>query len=195
MKIKATSFEILNGINGTKLLLEVDKGSFKAVMKMQENKTLSGDLEVKVEKYREKRSLNHNKLFWDMCNYLAEHINEITATEIYKQLIRDFGIATIIPIADDILEMTINAWQEKGEGWQTEMLRKSKLDGNYTNVKFWFGSSVYNSKQFYKLVEGLKQECLQYDLDISFYDKQMQSAMEELKKKESAYEIKTNKSR
>ena len=37
MKIKATSFEILKGINGTKLLLEVDKGSFKAVMKMQEN--------------------------------------------------------------------------------------------------------------------------------------------------------------
>ena len=114
MKIKATSFEILNGINGTKLLLEVDKGSFKAVMKMQENKTLSGDLEVKVEKYREKRSLNHNKFFWDMQGCLRQRIKQMQATRVYKQLIRDFGIATIIPIADDILEMTINAWQEKG---------------------------------------------------------------------------------
>ena len=101
-------------------------------------------------------------------------------------MIAEYGVSTIYPVPDEILEMTIGVWEERGEGWLTQTLRKSKLEGNYTNVKFYFGSSVYNSKQFWKLVEGLKSKCKEFDLDVSMYDKQMQASLAEMEKREKA---------
>ena len=80
--------------------------------------------------------------------------------------------------------MIIKDWESRGDGWQTQILKKSKLEGNYTNVKFWFGSSIYDSKQFWKLVEGLKELCRENNLDISVYDQQIQFAIKQMEKKE-----------
>ena len=125
-----------------------------------------------------------------MCGYLAEHINDplITAYTIYRELIREYGVSTIYPVEDELLEMIIKDWENRGDGWLTQKQRKSKLDGNYTNVKFWFGSSIYDSKKFWKLVEGLKQMCRDNDLDISHYDREMQAAIQALEEKELAAE-------
>ena len=189
MKFKANNIELKKLMNGdTEIVLTCRDTRNTLISELNAQKQrISGDIEVSLDKWKNKRSLNHNALCWDMCTELSNHINDplITPYTIYKDLIKEYGISTIYPVADDMLDMVIKDWENRGEGWLTMKLRKSKIDGNFTNVKFWFGSSVYNSKQFWKLVEGLKAMCRDNDLDISQYDQQMQFAIQQLEIRES----------
>lgn len=189
MKFKANNIELKKLMNGdTEIVLTCRDTRNTLISELNAQKQrISGDIEVSLDKWKNKCSLNHNALFWDMCTELAKHINDplITPYTIYKDLIKEYGISTIYPVTDDMLDMVIKDWENRGEGWLTMKLRKSKIDGNFTNVKFWFGSSVYNSKQFWKLVEGLKAMCRDNDLDISQYDQQMQLAIQQLEIRES----------
>lgn len=193
MKLKAKNLDIKKLMNGnTELTVEVDDKQNKLISQINDHKQLfNSELELSIDKWRNKRSGGHNRLFWDMCGELASHINDpsITQYEIYRNLVREYGVSTIFPVQDDILEMVIKDWNNRGDGWQTLVLRKSNLDGNYTNVKFWYGSSIYNSKQFWRLVEGLKQECMDNGLDISMYDQPLQLAIKEMEEKELSYGV------
>lgn len=190
MQIVANSLEIKKLFNGnTELTFEVEDRKSKIAENLGNcQKLKDGKLEVSIEKFYPKRSLNQNKLFWAICEELSEHINDtcITAQEIYRGLIREYGVSTIMPVEDDILNFVLKAWEGRGDGWIAEPLRKSKLDGNYTAVKFWFGSSIYNSKMFSKLVEGLKITCKDNGLDISHYDERLQALIKSIEEKENS---------
>lgn len=193
MKFKANKLELKKLLNGnTEIVLEIDDKESKIANQISGKKELlKSELEVSLDKWRNKRSGGHNRLFWDMCGYLSDSINDplITAYDIYKQLIHDYGVSTVTPVEDEILDITIEAWEKQGDGWLTQVQRKSKIDENRTVVKFWFGSSIYNSKQFWKLVEGLKQTCRENDVDISHYDRQLQATMKALEEEEKAFEL------
>jgi len=197
MKCRANNMVVKKLINGnTEISLEITDKENRLISQINAHRELlSSELEVVIDKYRKRRSLGHNRLFWDMCNYLADHINDplITADDIYKDLISRYGVSTIYPVPDEILKMTIDAWESRGDGWLTQIQRKSKLEGDFTNVKFWFGSSIYDSKQFWKLVEGLKAKCREWNLDISVYDQQMQASLTALEEQEKIYEEKLKK--
>lgn len=189
MKFKAKKLDAKKLMNGnTELTFEIeDKNNALIGQIYGQKQFLESELEVGIEKYRKKRSSGHNRLFWDMCGELAKHINDPTITQytIYREIIKEYGESVISPIKDDMLDMVIRAWEGKGDGWLTQKLQKSKLEGDYTNVKFWFGSSIYNSKQFWRVVEGLKLMCADHNLDISCYDQPMQEAIKEMERKES----------
>lgn len=188
MKFKANKLDAKKLLSGnTEILLEVEDKQNSLISQLFEQKQLFDSvLIVSIDKFRNKRSLNHNRLFWDMCNYLADYINDplITANTIYQELIRDFGVSTIYPVEDELLELIIKDWENRGDGWLTQIQRKSKIDENRTNVKFWFGSSIYDSKQFWRLVEGLKAKCRDEKLDISHYDQQLKAIVKEMEEKE-----------
>lgn len=189
MKFKANNIELKKLMNGdTEIVLSCKDNKNTLISELNSRKQrFNGEIEVSIDKWRNKRSLNHNALFWDMCSYLSEHINDsyITPHEIYRELIKEYGVSIIYPVPDELVDMVIKDWENRGEGWLTAKLRKSKIDGNYTNVKFWFGSSVYNSKQFWRLVEGLKVMCRDNELDISHYDQDLQFAIKQLEIRES----------
>ena len=189
MKFKANNIELKKLMNGdTEIVLSCKDNKNTLISELNSRKQrFNGEIEVSINKWRNKRSLNHNALFWDMCSYLSEHINDsyITPHEIYRELIKEYGVSIIYPVPDELVDMVIKDWENRGEGWLTAKLRKSKIDGNYTNVKFWFGSSVYNSKQFWRLVEGLKVMCRDNELDISHYDQDLQFAIKQLEIRES----------
>lgn len=196
MKLKAKNLGLKKLINGnTELVLEVDDKKSKIANQIFREKTLLDvELEVVIDKWRKKRNLGHNALFWDMCNYLSDHINDplITPTIIYKDLVREYGVSIIYPVPNDLLDMAIETWEMKGEGWQTQIEGKSPEKADSTDVKFWFGSSSYNSKQMWKLVEGLKQMCRDNNLDISHYDKELQASIKAMEEREKALEQKKN---
>lgn len=194
MKLKASKMELKKLLNGnTEIVLEIEDKQSKFANEINAKKwSKDTQLDVSIDKWYNKRSGGHNRLFWDMCGYLADNINDplITAYGIYRALIKEYGVSTIYPVEDEMLDMIIKDWESRGDGWLTQVQRKSKLDDKYTVVKFWFGSSVYNSKMFWKLVEGLKQMCRENDVDISHYDTQLQASINALEQAEIAYENK-----
>ena len=192
MKLKAKNLNAKKLLNGnTEFTIEVDDKQNKLISQLNGQKQLfNSELEVVIEKWRNKRSGGHNRLFWDMCGLLSEHINDplITQYTIYRGLVRECGVSTIYPVEDELLDLIIKDWENRGDGWQTEIQRKSRIDDSRTVVKFWFGSSIYNSKQFWKLVEGLKALCNENGLDISMYDQPMQQSIKEMEEKERKLE-------
>lgn len=191
MKFKANKIDLKKLLNGdTEIVLTCEDAKNSLISEFNTHrKRFSGELEVFIDQWKNKRSKGHNALFWDMCNYLADYMNDvnITANSIYKSLISDYGVSTIYPVQDEMLDMIVKDWESRGEGWLTQTLKKSKLDGNYTNVKFWFGSSVYNSKQFWRLVEGLKQECRNVGLSVAHYDAELMASLKAMEEKEKSH--------
>lgn len=114
-------------------------------------------LDIEAKKHRNKRSLDANAYCWVLLGKLAEKMN-IKAEEIYKMEIKDIGVYEVLPIKNAAVEKFIEAWQKNGIGWPYEVIGNSKIDG-YTNVKAYYGSSTYDSKQMCRLIDSIVEDC------------------------------------
>ena len=120
-------------------------------------------LSIKIDKYREKRSLDANSYFWVLCGKLAAKLRQ-DKIELYRELIRGIGNNfEIIPLRNDAVDKFITYWGRdsngrKRLGWVCDILGDSKFEG-YTNVCAYYGSSTYDSKQMSDLIDLIIAEC------------------------------------
>lgn len=114
-------------------------------------------LDIEAKKHREKRSLDANAYCWVLLGKLAEKMN-IKAEEVYKMEIKDIGVYEVLPIKDEAVERYKDAWQKNGVGWICEEIGKSKING-FTNVKAYYGSSSYDSKEMARLIDSIVEDC------------------------------------
>ncbi len=120
-------------------------------------------ISVVAKKKSNKRSLDANAYMWLLINKLQEEL-KIGNEEIYKDLIRNIGDYEIIPVKNEAVEKFCKAWSKNGIGWVTETF-KSKLEG-FTNVKAYYGSSTYNTKNMSRLIDLVVQECKQLGIEV-----------------------------
>ena len=113
-------------------------------------------LSVEAKKYRKKRSLDANAYCWVLINKLAEKLN-LKPIEVYRKAIYEIGVREVIPVKNEAVDRYKEVWQNNGLGWLCETV-PSKLNV-YTNVIAWYGSSVYDSKEMSRLVDGIVDEC------------------------------------
>lgn len=121
--------------------------------------SLEDDKEYKLEvkEYRQKRSLNANSYAWVLLDKLAEKLR-MSKTDIYRSYIKEIGgNSYLVCCTDNAVNDLCRDWQNKGLGWLAET-EPSKLDG-CTNVRLYYGSSVYDSLQMSRLIELIVQEC------------------------------------
>ena len=113
------------------------------------------DIDVEVKKHRHRRSLDANAYCWVLCDKIAATKGLLLKkSEVYKRAIRDYGVTAVMPVQNDLLK-DILAWHTKnGLGNDTDVLGASKFDG-YTNVRFYYGSSGYDTKQMSVLLDGI----------------------------------------
>lgn len=143
------------------LRVKVPAFARKFVEAMKE-KTYDADL----KEHREKRSLDANAYYWELCDKLSAKLN-LSKEFIYRQHIKDIGGNSIIlPIRDDAKEQFIRNWQTHGIGWPCEEIGKSKLDG-YTDVICYYGSSTYNTEQMSRLISLAVQDCKDQGIDTA----------------------------
>lgn len=129
----------------------------------QLEKIKDGKLYIKVDKKRNKRSLDSNAYMWKIADKIASKIG-ITKLEVYRDAIKEVGQFEIVPIKDEAVENFIRAWKHNGQGWICEIIGKSKIKG-YTNVTAYYGSSVYDSKAMSRLIDLIVQEAKQLDIE------------------------------
>lgn len=114
------------------------------------------DLDITLEKHKEIRGKDANSYLWVLCQGIADKLGS-TKEEIYREMIRDKGPFSIVPVKDEIVDQYIYAWQHHGIGWIAEIFSKSKYEG-YTKVITYYGSSTFDKKQMSVFLEYVDQE-------------------------------------
>lgn len=122
-------------------------------------------LKVDIKQLRNKRSLDANAYCFVLCQKIAEIIGN-TKEFVYKQAIRQVGQFEIVPIRDDAVARWIEAWESKGLGWQSEIMRDSKLEGYTTTINY-YGSSVYNGYEMGLLIDELIYQSKELDIETA----------------------------
>lgn len=114
------------------------------------------DLDLTLKKHRKSKSLDANAYAWVLIDKIAEKLG-LPSEEVYREAIRSIsGVSDIVCVRETAKEAFLTNWRSKGIGWQAEAF-PSKISG-CVNVRIWYGSSTYDSKQISDLIDSLIQE-------------------------------------
>jgi len=119
-------------------------------------------LNIELKKFRNKRRLDANAYCWVLIGKLADKL-DIPANDIYKMAIKEIGPHEIIPVKRNAVDRFIEAWQKNGIGWVCESLGKSRIK-DYTNLKAYYGSSTYDTKEMSRLIDTIIEDCKMNDI-------------------------------
>lgn len=121
-----------------------------------------------IKPYRLKRSNKANSTLWYLCKKIADVVGN-TKEDVYKDLIKRVGTFEIISINSEAVSKFIESWQLRGLGWLAE--RTGCFDGSYEEVVVYYGSSSYNSKEMWILINELINEAQELDIDTTLENK------------------------
>lgn len=120
------------------------------------------DLDITIEKHKEKRSLNANAYCWTLIGRIAEVIGN-TKEEVYREYIKHKGIYRIITIDEKAAPTFIKVWEERGLGWICET-SETKIAG-LIDVVAYYGTSSYNTKQMAGFIDYIVQEAKELNIE------------------------------
>lgn len=138
-----------------KLTLEINEKT--SVMKAFDDFRECEKLLIKIDKYREKRSLDANNYAWRLISEIAEN-QGIPKEDVYRQYIKDIGVCRQIEIDEKAVDTLIHSWQLHGIGWVADKLDYSKHEG-FVLLNLYYGSSTYNTLQMSRLIDNIVQDC------------------------------------
>ena len=174
--MSASQFKLTGKIAGVSLsfdgrpLVTLDLNERKSALNMVDALRSVDKLSLKLEKYREKRSLAANRYLWELCDLIADKLSDDgvphTKEDVYRKAIKAKGIYREqgeLPI--DFAKTSRTAWEMLGTGWITEQV-DFEPDGDRVVVRFYYGSSTYNSKQLSRVIDWLLQECYQLGIEV-----------------------------
>lgn len=142
--------------DGAELILHVKDA--KQVQSFMNKYNPDKDYEVKIEPKRKNRSLDANAYAWVLCRKISEKLGAYTDEDVYKECIRKYGVADIRPVREDAVKTLCKMWEKGRIGNQYVVLGDSKIKG-YINVKFYWGSSDYNTESMARFIDGIVEDC------------------------------------
>lgn len=120
------------------------------------------------EEYHPKRSLDANRYMWQLCGKIAEKLSSekqlYSKEEIYRKAIQESGVWYDDEVPVDKVKWRCTAWELIGTGWFTERVDFTH-DGEQEIIRFYYGSSRYNTKQMSRLIDNIVQECRALDIE------------------------------
>lgn len=143
----------------------------KAIQGIKEGKKY--DLDIKEDKG--KRTMDANAYMWVLLDKLAKKLST-TKHELYIEFVKRVGCSEIVPIKDVALTEYIRKWNSIGLGWFCEVMRESKFEG-FTTVMCYYGTSVYNSVDMWRLTNEIIDECKPLGIETKT-PKELESLME-----------------
>lgn len=125
------------------------------------------DVSIELKKPTKSRSLDANSYFWKLCGELADK-TRTSKDEVYKKLVREQNVYRPMTIQKDALPTLEKAWSDRGIAWfidKVDEYETSFKEGNewklkpVCDVRLYYGSSVYNTRQMSRLIDSLVEEC------------------------------------
>lgn len=124
-----------------------------------------GKLNIRLKKYRKKRSLNANSYFWQLLQDLCELV-ELDTVEEYKRRVKELGIFRQFKIETENIKTFEKMWTSQGIAWFCEIADTTYIgDTEFKIINAYYGSSSFNSKQMARLIDGVVQDCKVYNIE------------------------------
>lgn len=116
-------------------------------------------LKIKVDKFRNKRSLDANAYMWVLLQKMAEVLHS-SKDELYIALLGKYGVFTHIIVKPNVADRV------KAE-WRTVRDLGEVTINNQTGIQLqcFFGSSTYDTKEMSALIDGLVSDCKELDIE------------------------------
>lgn len=118
--------------------------------------------QIEIKLYRQARSLNANAYLWVLCEQLSEKLG-IDKEDIYRRAVKESGLSQDLQLPNKAVPTMQRAWERQGIGWFSKKV--DGVDENTSLIRFYYGSSCYNSKQMARLLDNIVQECHAQDID------------------------------
>lgn len=127
---------------------------------------------VEVRRYRAKRSLSANAYFWILAGKLAAATRK-TTRDVYLHCIREIGDnfeAVVVEDKEEVIKEWVRIWAMHGSGrevsgWIVEDMGPRPDMPGYRELKCYYGSSAYSTRQMSCLIDSVVQECRQQDIE------------------------------
>jgi hypothetical protein len=155
-------------------LLTLSINNRQSAFKCYEELKNADKLTIKISRFREKRSNDANKYLWVLCEKLADKLScdgvSYTKKDIYKRAVKARGIYRQqgnLPL--DFAKTMRTAWEKLGTGWVTEQV-DFEPDGDSVIVRYYYGTSTYNTKQMHRVIAWLVDECQQLGIETKTPD-------------------------
>lgn len=128
---------------------------------------LRGDnLYVKIDKIRNKRSLDANSYMWVLCDKIAKALCKdgtiVTKEDVYKDSITQIGSFEPFIVQEKSFDKFKRIWEKQGLGFIVqEVSKKDKC----VRVNCYYGSSTYDTKEMSLLIELLVELAKSLDIE------------------------------
>lgn len=160
IKAEIDSF-IIGGKTASLSIKTNDLESIKNLRKHRQD--LEQTLNIVLEKYSKKRSINANAYFWVLADKLAEKTG-IAKEDIYLNSIKNIGgVSELYTGKDEAIKRLAESWNNRGLGWISDVFPTS-TDG-YSTCILYYGSSSYDSFQMYTLIQNIVQDCKEQEIE------------------------------
>jgi len=155
METTATINSMARGMGGELLLtLSLAPNHIEEMNRLKDEK-----LAVKIDKHRNRRSLNANAYAWVLINKIAEKMH-MSKDYVYQLMLKRYGQGTVISVLTEKLpdvQRELDYWEIHGYG---------KVNGReFTHIRFWVGSSKYNSKEMSLFIDGIVDEAKELSIE------------------------------
>ncbi len=107
-------------------------------------------LALKIDKYREKRSLNANAYAWSLIGKIGNS-TRASKEEVYFKMLKDYGQSDLVSVLSHIpVEHYFKYYEEAGE---------STLNGKlFTHYRVYKGSSEFDTREMSIFIDGIVSE-------------------------------------
>lgn len=152
-RIKDIDRNLLEGVT-TFTLTTKSEIAAEELEKMQEQ-----ELRVKVVRYRKKRSLSANALFWHCVGEISK-VLQMDKWDVYLRLLKDYGKFTYIVCRPEMVDSIRTQWRESMV-WNSVDVNGEPA----VQMLCFFGSSSYNTKEMSVLIDGTIETMKELGLD------------------------------
>lgn len=110
-------------------------------------------LTIKIEKYREKRSLNANNYAWKLITEIGNMVR-LSKDEVYLQMLKRYGQSEMVSVLADVpFGKYVKYFDKVGE---------SELNGKlFKHYRVYQGSSEFNTREMSIFIDGVVSEAKQ----------------------------------
>lgn len=118
------------------------------------------ELQIEVDKFRNKRSLNANAYCWKLITELSNK-TKVDKWSLYKELLvrysNSYEYLIVKPQAIKSLEKVFRVIKNVGEG---------QIKGNKAiQIQGYYGSSTFNTKEMATFIDGIVSECKELGIE------------------------------